>query len=123
MKKLLVLLAITAAFAFVFSSCKETLPKRFEIFVNQVEKRYTNFSEDDWAKANEHFEKLVKEYQDNKSSFNSDEKKMINESIGRYASILTKAGINTMGDFFKDALDSIGGFLKGIGLEKEPKEE
>ena len=122
MKKLIVLLALTVAAVVVLSSCKETLPKRFEIFVNQVEKRCDKFSEDDWQKANDHFDKLVTEYQNNKSAFNTDEKKAINEAIGRYTALVAKSGFNSIIDAFDDALNSLGGFLKGLGLETQPED-
>jgi predicted lipoprotein len=122
MKKVIVLLALAVAAVVVLSSCKETLPKRFEIFVNQVEKRCDKFSEDDWQKANDHFDKLVTEYQNNKSAFNTDEKKAINEAIGRYTALVAKSGFNSIIDAFDDALNSLGGFLKGLGLEGQPED-
>lgn len=117
MKKLIVLCLALVAGLVVFSSCKETLPKRFELFVDQVEKRYTNFSEDDWNKASQHFDKLLQEYKDNRSSFNADEKKRINDAIGRYTAIVAKSGFNSVINALDDLVDGIGGFLKGLGLE------
>ena len=94
MKKIIVLLLPAVAAVVVMSSCKETLPKRFDLFVSQVEKRYTNFSEDNWKKANAQFDKLLKEYQENRDSYNAEEKKQI-----------------------PSLLDNIGGFFKGLGGE------
>ncbi|MBR1538144.1 MAG: hypothetical protein IJ636_01405 [Bacteroidales bacterium] len=125
MKKILILLLAVTAAVLVLSSCKETLPKRFEIFANQVEKRADKFSEDDWKKANAQFEKLLQEYKDNRDSFNADEKKQINQAIGKYAGIVAKSGFNSaikaLDGMIKELpslLDSLGGFLKGLGGEK-----
>ena len=124
MKKIIVLLLTAVAAVVVMSSCKETLPKRFDLFVSQVEKRYTNFSEDNWKKANAQFDKLLKEYQENRDSYNAEEKKQINEAVGKYAGIVTKSGLNTVIDALDgmlkqipSLLDNIGGFFKGLGGE------
>jgi len=125
MKRIIALLVAFAAAMVVMSSCKETLPKRFEIFVNQVEKKADNLSEDDWKKVNEHFDKLLQEYKENRDSYTSEEKKQMNEAIGRYAGIVAKSGfksaieaLNGMIDQIPSLLDSIGGFFKGLGDKK-----
>ena len=72
MKRFLILFMMAAFVALALTSCKETLPARFDRFVNGVEKRCANFSEDDWKKANEHFGKLVDEYTQNRSSYTAE---------------------------------------------------
>lgn len=126
MKKIIVALMAALAAVLVLSSCKESLPKRFEIFANQVEKRADKLSEDDWKKVNAQFEKLLKEYKDNRDSYNADEKKQINQAIGRYAAAVTKSGFNSaikaldgMVKEIPSLLDSIGGFFKGLGDDKK----
>ena len=128
MKRILfIMLAAVAVLS--LASCKETLPKRFDHFVDQVEKHADKFSEADWDKANAKFEKLVDEYQENSDSYTSEEKKQINAAIGKYIGIVTKSGINTAIDAVNGFLDQIpslfegiGGFLKGLGLEGEPED-
>ena len=129
MKRIIAILAVTAVAALVLAACKETLPKRFDSFVDQVEKKAPNFSEEDWNKANTQFEKLVDEYQKNISAYTADEKKQVTAAIGKYAGIVAKSGINTAVDAVNQFLDQIpalfeglGGFLKGLGLDEEPTE-
>ena len=62
MKRFFALMLMAAVAVIAITSCKETLPVRFEKFVGFVEKRCDKFSEDDWKKANTQFEKLLKEW-------------------------------------------------------------
>lgn len=111
-----------AAVAVLFVSCKETLPKRFDSFVNKVEKNCDSYSQEDWNKANTEFEKLVQEYQDNKASYNQDEQNQIRADIAKYTGLVTKCGINdvinSMNGFLKEVpsfLEGLGGILDGLG--------
>ena len=115
MKRIIVLILVMAAAMLVTSSCKETLPARFETFVNVVEKRCDKFSEADWQKSNEQFEKLVKEYRDNRASFNDDEKARINAAIAKYVKIVTKSGVKSAVKSLEDLGSLITPFLEGVG--------
>ena len=123
MKRILfMMLAVVAVLS--LTSCKETLPNRFDSFVDKVEKNAGSYTEADWNAANDKFEKLVDEYQENKDSYTSEEKKQINAAIGKYLGLVAKSGINTAIDAVNGFLDQIpslfegiGGFLKGLGLE------
>ena len=115
MRKFFVMLASIVAVTFVVSSCKETLPRRFDSFVSSVEKNYTTFSEDDWNTANDKFSKLFSEYKENRSSYNSDEKKRINNAISRYAVVVAKSGIGTVVNSFKEICSQIPSIVDEIG--------
>ena len=126
MKKVFALLFMMVVAAVVMTSCKETLPKRFELFVNHVEKRCDSFSEDDWKKANEQFEKLVNEFQENKSSYNADEQKQIRSAATKYLGLVAKSGFKSVTDAVSDImmqlpsfLESIGNFFKDLGGSNE----
>ena len=119
------------AFVAVLSltSCKETLPKRFDSFVNKVEKNAGSYTEADWTAANDKFEKLVDEYQQNKDSYTYEEKKQVNAAIGKYLGLVAKSGINTAIDAVNGFIhqipslfEGIGGFLKGLGLEGDTED-
>lgn len=126
MKKF-VLLLLLAAFAV---SCTSTLPGRFDRFVSSVEKHGDSYSRDDWAKANEKFTKFVNEYKDNRSAFNSDQKKTMNSAIARYAAAAAKSGfkeiatavdgvVSQIPDFIEGAID----FFKSLGIGGTGTEE
>ncbi|MBR0500703.1 MAG: hypothetical protein IJJ72_06890 [Bacteroidales bacterium] len=115
MKRFLILFMMAAFVALALTSCKETLPARFDRFVNGVEKRCANFSEDDWKKANEHFGKLVDEYTQNRSSYTVDEQKQIRSAIGKYVGLAAKSGVKTAIDTVNGLIDQIPSLLEGIG--------
>lgn len=119
MRKIVYLFCFLFVCGLFFTSCKSTLPARFESFVNSVEKRCDSFSEDDWNKANDKFSKLVDEYKENKSSYNSEQKKRINASIRKYATVAAKSGIKsvteTVNDLMSSVIDWVKGFVDGLG--------
>ena len=129
MKRIIVFFLV-AVVAFWETSCKETLPARFDKFVNNVEKRCEKFSEEDWAKANAQFEKLVDEYTQNRSSYKADEQKQIRSAIGKYVGLAAKSGVKTAIDSINGVieqipslLEGIGNFFKDLGLGTEEKPE
>jgi len=126
MKRLFAFMLLAAVAALVLASCKETLPKRFDMFVNYVEKNCEKFSEDDWSKANARFEKLVDEYTENRTSYNKEEQKQIRADIAKYAGLAAKSGIKSVLDTVNDLieelpslLDDFLDFLKDLGSGKD----
>lgn len=120
MRQSFAIFSVMAVAMLLLSACKETLPKRFDTFVDKVDKKAASFSEDDWKKTNAQFEKLVQEFQNNQSAYNADEKKQINAAIGKYMAIVAKSGVTNLLDGIDSLFDGLGGFLKGLGLEEEP---
>lgn len=126
MKRIVVLLLMTAMAALMMTSCKETLPARFDRLVNYVDKHCDKFSQSDWDKANSQFSKLVDEYTENRNAYNADQRKQINSAIAKYAGLVAKSGVKSAMDVVNDLLDqipsffeSIGNFLKDLGTENE----
>lgn len=126
MKRIVVLLLMTAMAALMMTSCKENLPARFDRLVNYVEKHCDKFSQSDWDKANSQFSKLVDEYTENRNAYNADQRKQINSAIAKYAGLVAKSGVKSAMDVVNDLLEqipsffeSIGNFLKDLGTENE----
>ncbi len=116
MKRIIALVLMTALAALVLTtSCKETLPARFDRFVNYVEKRCDKFSEDDWQKANTQFEKLVNEYTENRSSYSTEQQKQIRAAITKYVGLAAKSGVKTAIDTVNGLIEQIPSLLEGIG--------
>lgn len=115
MRKVFLIMAILMAVTLIVSSCKETLPRRFESFVSSVEKRSDSFSEEDWAKANEKFKKLFNEYKENKSTYSSTEKKAINAAIVRYAKIVVKYKVSGVSDILAWISGQVPALAEGAG--------
>ena len=107
MKRIFLLVLMTAAAIFATTSCKDTLPARFDKFVNYVEKNCDKFSEKDWEKTNDQFEKLVNEFVENRSSYNADEQKQIRSDITKYVGLVAKSGIKTAVDAVNDIYEQL----------------
>jgi outer membrane protein assembly factor BamD (BamD/ComL family) len=105
-----------AALVLMAVSCKETLPKRFDSFVNKVEKDCASYSEEDWNKANTKFEKLVNEFNENKSSYSQEEVNQINADIAKYVGLVTSSGINNVINAVNGFINQIPSFLEGLGI-------
>lgn len=124
MKKTVLLLVVALISAALFTSCKNTLPSRFESFVSSVENHSASYSPEDWTKANDRFNKLFQEYKDNRSSLNSEQKRRINSAIVRYSKEVAKSGIRDVKSALEDILeqlpsliDEAKSFLKELGTE------
>ena len=115
MKRFFAFFLMTAVAVLMVASCKETLPKRFDNFVSQVEKKCDSFSEADWNKANTQFEKLVDEFKQNKDTYTAEEQKQIRSDITKYVGLVAKSGINTVINAVNSVVDQIPSLLEGIG--------
>jgi len=71
MMKKSIFLMLAAAAALLFASCTQTLPLRMNAFVAGVEKNADTYTEEDWDQANEKFQALCDEYQENKGSLST----------------------------------------------------
>ena len=112
---------MAAVTVMMVSSCKDTLPARFDRFVNYVEKNCDNFSKSDWDKASDQFSKLMDEYTENYNTFNSDQRKQINSAITKYAGLAAKSGVKSALKVVSDMLnqlpslvDTVTDFLREI---------
>lgn len=109
MKKTFVFTLVAAAFMLLFTACDktETLPKRFDSFVEKVEKDCASYSDEDWDKANTQFEQMVNEFKENMSSYSEEAQKQIRADISKYVALVTKSGV-------KSAIDAVNGFARQI---------
>ena len=113
--KRITLILMMAAVALLAFSCKETLPKRFDSFVNKVEKNCASYSEEDWNKANDQFGKLVQEFEDNQASYNQEEQKQIRADIAKYVGLVASSGINNAINAVNGFINQIPSFFEGLG--------
>lgn len=88
-----------------------------------MEKHYESFSEDDWNKANDKFEKLLEEFRQNKASFKPEDKKRITSAIVRYGKVVAKSSYSSVVDAFDEAasyipdiIDGAKSFLQDLGI-------
>ena len=106
-----------------------SIPGRMEALAATVEKNGSSYSQDQWDKANQKFEKIYQEYKQKKGSLTQDEIKRFRSATGRYATAAVKAGVDSVsasiqeiGEELPGLLDEIGGFFKNLGESLSTKE-
>ena len=102
------------AVLFVASCNLVPLPERMDKFVDNVEKNYTNYTQEDWEAANEKFEALCNEYQEKKGSLTQDQIKQVRSAMGRYAGIALRAGAESITGTIQEIGDELPGLLQGV---------
>lgn len=123
MKRILALTLVALCALLLATSCDMfSIPGRMEALAATVEKNGSSYSQDQWDKANQKFEKIYQEYKQKKGSLTQDEIKRFRSATGRYATAAVKAGVDSVsatiqeiGEELPGLLDEIGGFFKNLG--------
>jgi len=137
MKRLtLILTSLLLFFTGINSSAEPAgsdLPSKFVSLADKAQARYAEFTKEEWKAMSEEFDALCDEYSAAKKakSLTSEQKKTINDAIGRYQSATVKSGYNEVAevtkdivtkkipDFWNETTSSISGFFKGLGSKKK----
>lgn len=114
MKRVFVLMLAALCALLMCVSCQKPLPERMKAFVDSVEKKADTFVREDWDAANEKFEALCKEYQDEKGSLTVDQIKDVRASMGRYMSIALRSGAESVSKTIEELGDQIPGLIQEI---------
>ena len=124
MKKVVFWMMAALLVATAAVSCKSTLPGRFESFVDQVEKKSANYSDDEWTKADAKFDQLKEEYDQKKSSLKPDEKDRIEASISQYKGLKTSKFVKKPIDWVEKSGKKAGNWFKALfGLGKKDSKD
>ena len=124
MRRLIFIISL-AALTLVLSSWTTLLVKRFEHFVDKVEKNAATYTDKDWAEANQTFSDLMKEYDEDYDKCSEEQHERIDKAIGRYHAIVVKSGaddtlqalnevLGKVSVKVKSILTGIGSFLQGL---------
>ena len=113
MRRLIFIISF-AALTLVLSSWTTLLVKRFEHFVDKVEKNAESYTEKDWEQANQTFSDLMKEYDEDYEKCSDEQHERIDKCIGRYHALVIKSGLDDAVQNFNDAMSKVGVKLKSI---------
>lgn len=125
---LTMMLAALCALLLAASCDRMSLPGRMESLAATVEKNGADYTQDQWEKSNEKFDKLYKEFMDKKGSLTQDEIKRFHDASAQYVKTAFKAGfqdisstLEGIGEQLPGLIEEIGGFFKSLGesLTKE----
>lgn len=114
MRTSLLLSAASVLLCLFVCSCTSSLPNRFDSFVSSVEKHYESYSEDDWDRVSDKFEELFEEYRENRSSFNSEQKKDINDALVRYGKVVAKSECKDIKDTYEEIASQIPSLIEDM---------
>lgn len=102
---------MAALFCLLFiCSCdkKQSAIDHLSDFVEKVEKKAPEYTEDDWEQANKEYEELIAEI--GKYEYSGEETKQIAEMKGKFAGIKAKSSVNK----FIDGIDKAAKEVKGV---------
>lgn len=118
MKRLSYIIAL-AALTLILCSWTTLLVKRFEHFVDKVEKNAATYTEEDWEKANESFSNLMKEYDEDYDKCSEEQHDRIDKCIGRYHALVVKSGADDTLKELNEVLSKVSvkvrSILMGLG--------
>ena len=118
MKRLRYIIAL-AALTLILCSWTTLLVKRFEHFVDKVEKNAATYTEEDWEKANESFSDLMKEYDEDYDKCSEEQHDRIDKCIGRYHALVVKSGADDTLKELNEVLSKVSvkvrSILMGLG--------
>ena len=114
MKRISILMACLAALALAFS-CTAS-PER--LISDRTEQEMDNFTEEDWTRAEEDFDALIRKYKEQAENLTEEQKKAIDKAIGEYWGMIARHSSENFLDKAKKALESapdkIEGFIEGL---------
>lgn len=118
MKRLSYIITL-AALTLILCSWTTLLVKRFEHFVDKVEKNAATYTEEDWEKANESFSDLMKEYDEDYDKCSEEQHDRIDKCIGRYHALVVKSGADDTLKELNEVLSKVSvkvrSILMGLG--------
>jgi len=132
----LILTSILFIFTGINTSAESTeseLPAKFTALADKAQDKCTELSKEEWEAMNKKFDILCDQYREAKkdNKLTSEEKKTINDAIGKYHSAAVKSGYNDVADGTKDIItkkipdlwgemtSGISSFFKGLGKKKK----
>ena len=115
MKKFFAIAAMVVMLALT-SAC--SVPCRLNNFVNRTERNSYRYSLRDWHRSLDKYERLVKEYVQNYESYNTNQKRKAMRAMGRYHSMLVKAGVRESANLIYE-LREYAGALQDIFTQDE----
>ena len=127
MKRIFALMIVALCALLLASSCDRlSIPGRMEALAAAVEKNGDNYTQEQWEKSNEKFDKLYTEFMDKKGSLTQDEIKRFRAASAQYFKAAVKAGFNSItssveeiGEQVPGIFEEVGEFLKSLGASEE----
>ena len=121
MKKVLLFVFYFALLSTI-TSCKSTVERdidKLEMIVEKAETRGDNYSEKDWEKAVDRFERLIDNIENSNKQLNPEQLKEVGRLTARMTKATTKYYFGVFTDFASDKAMELSGFLEEMQEETE----
>lgn len=115
MKKIIVV-AILAIMAVSCASEATKSVKKLDSFVEKLEAKYENYTQEDWRNANEEYKALWTAVNENWDQMTQEEQQKCSENEGKYIGLFVKSMSSNVGKAIDGAVD---GFVKALGGEEK----
>ena len=110
--------------ALLMAGCAQTSPRTFERVVADAEQNGDKYSEEDWQRADENFDRFCKYYDyERLQKMSEEEQREVGRQMARYTKARAKSAMQDLGGMLKTGAALMRGFLEGLGLEIEEEEK
>ncbi len=122
MKKLNFIMILLAML--FLTSCEIPTSVKFDNYIERVEEKCDEWTEEEWEVSKEKYRQLLEEYEANYDKMSQEERDAINKAIGRYNGILVKKGIEKVDESINDFIDRLPSLFEGFmsAFEEEPSQ-
>ena len=108
----------------LLAGCATSSPRTFERVVANAEQNGDKYSQEDWERADENFERFCQRYDyDQLQKMSEEEQREVGRLMARYTKARAKSAMKDLDGFIKTGATLLEGFLEGLGLEVEESEE
>lgn len=120
MKKILISIIIFLSAVTAIYATPQNPTRKLERLVERAEKRHTTYTEEDWVKIAEEYDKLKKEFK--KYEYTNEELKETGKFKGRLKGYIAKKKIKNFGETLEEFANEMEGDIEGF-IESLKKEE
>ena len=113
MKKVLTMILAVAMLSLLVSFT-HPIPKQMTTHVAKVERECSGWTEKDWDKSNDKFNRLIEDFEEHYSNFTSDEKDMAFKAIGKYRALQVKYKVDQAEGAIKEFGARIPSLVEGF---------
>lgn len=104
-------------------SCSQNPLDKLNSFVNDTVEEAADYTEEQWAEADEKFEHYVNELKTNSENMTSEERKEALKACGTYYGLRAKKGMKSAADEVEKVFESLPALFEGFTEAFEDKEE
>lgn len=124
MKKNNIFKVVLLSAVMLLAGCATSSPRTFERVVANAEQNGDKYSQEDWERADENFERFCQRYDyDQLQKMSEEEQREVGRLMARYTKARAKSALKDVDGALRTGAALLKGFLEGLGMEVEESEE